>query len=854
MYFKRAIWTAHSRTALGMAAALALLPAVLLAQRDLSGAAEAKLALDRLTVVGSVLMIAAHPDDENTAVLAYFARGRKVDTAYLSLTRGEGGQNLIGSEQGDKLGVIRTQELLAARRIDGAHQYFTRAIDFGFTKTVDETVVKWGRKRILGDIVWNIRRFRPDVIILRFSGTPRDGHGQHQTSALLGREAFEAAADPKQFPEQLAYAEPWQAKRLMWNVFSFTKEQEEEAKKLASRLEVDTGEYDALLGHSYGEIAGMSRSQHRSQGMGAPEPKGSMPALFTVIAGEPAVQDPLEGVDVSWKRMPNGARIAEFLYRAQKEFTPDHPQNAIAPLLKARPLIASISDPAAQRKLRELDETVALCAGLWLDATSDRATAVPGGSLKVSLTALDRTRVPVTLKRITWSGSAEFRPDAVDVNAALPFNQPMKKQASWSVPASQPYTQPYWLAAAKQGDTYTVEDQRLIGLPENPPLLEARFELALEGGDIEIVRTVENRFVDRVRGELTRPLAVVPPLSVAAPKMPTVFPDATAKNIEIPVKAIGGRRSGTVRLTGPGGWKISPSSRSFDLNEGEQVVASFAVTPPEAGSVAQLSAVAETGGRQVEAGIDVIDYSHIPQQTLLVAADPRVVRADIRALAKRIGYVMGAGDAVPEALKQIGCTVTLLGEEDVASGDLSGYDAIVTGVRAWNTRADLRANRQRFFDYVSKGGTMVVQYNVREGGFMGGDPKLLDGIGPYPMKITTDRVTVEEAPVAFANKNPFLEFPNRITDEDFKGWVQERGLYFAGEWDQHYQSLLESHDPGEKPLPGGTLYTPYGKGAYIFTAYSWFRQLPAGVPGAYRIFADFLSAGKVLANAQRTAQ
>ena len=831
------------------------LPTIAWGQRDLSGAAQARLALDRLSRVGTVLMIAAHPDDENTAVLAYFARGRNLETGYLSLTRGEGGQNLIGSEQGDKLGVIRTQELLAARRIDGAQQFFSRAIDFGFTKTATETLGKWGRERTLGDVVWTIRRFRPDVIILRFSGTPRDGHGQHQTSAIIGKEAFTAAADPTRFPEQLKWVQPWQAKRLLWNVFAFTREQETELQKMQGRVTVDTGDYDPLLGHSYGEIAGMSRSQHRSQAMGSPERRGSMKADFVLVAGDAPKNDPFDGIDVTWNRLPGGAAVAAQIEQARREFSDDRPERALPALLRARPLIAAINDPYARKKLADLDETIALCAGLWLDAVADRPTLVPGSTAKLSLTSIGRLKVNARLKSVSFGGTAVAHPDAVIVDAALPLNEPLTRDVNWTVAAAQSYTQPYWLAEPKQGDNYGVSDQQLIGFAENPPLLTATFELDVEGTNIRVTRTVDHRFVDRVRGELTRPLAIVPPVSLSAPETAIVFGDDKPKRIEIPVKANGDRRTGQLSLVAPDGWKVSPASQSFNLGSGEQSVAVFDVTPPAANSIVHLRAVAKLGDQQVASGVDVIDYTHIPVQTLFPPAEPKVVRSSIRTLAHRIGYVMGAGDEVPQALKQIGCDVTLLSEEDVARGDLSHFDAVVTGVRAWNTRADLRANRQRFFDYVSQGGTMVVQYNVREGGFMGGDPRLLDIIGPYPIKISADRVTVEDAPVTFPTPaSPFLEYPNRLVKEDFDGWVQERGLYFANEWDNHYVSLLESHDPGEKPLPGGTLYTPYGKGAYIFTAYSWFRELPAGVPGAYRIFANFLSAGKVLAETRDGAK
>jgi LmbE family N-acetylglucosaminyl deacetylase len=822
------------------------------AQRDLSGAEEIKLALDRLQTVGSLLMIGAHPDDENTAVIAYFARGRNIDTAYLSLTRGEGGQNLIGPEQGDKLGVIRTEELLAARRIDGGRQFFTRAIDFGFTKSAQETMEKWGRDRILSDVVWVIRKFRPDVIVLRFSGTPRDGHGQHQASAILGKEAFAAAADPKRFPEQLKYVQRWQARRVLWNVFSFTRQQERELKQQNVKIQVDTGAYDPMLGYSFGEIAGMSRSMHRSQGMGAPQRKGSMPQYFQVVAGEPASHDPFDGIDTTWNRIPGGERVGRLLAKAASEFQPDHPDQLIPTLIEARPLIAAMREPEAQEKLQELDNTIALCAGLWLEASADDADGVPGGSMKIAITALNRSGAPVSLQRVTWAGAAIDKPADITGPIPLPNNEPVMKEALWKIAAQESYTQPYWLRLPKQGDAYAVPDQRLIGMPEKPPVLVAKFAVAVDNCPILIERPVIHRYVDRVRGELTRPVEIVPPVAVNMPENAVVFPSGASRRIEAPVKANTPDQSGVVRLEAPPGWTVTPPEREFHLTgAGEQQVLSFDVTPPSQPEIALLNAQARDGGRDIDIGMDVIDYPHIPMQTLFPRASSRLTRADIRTLAHTIGYIMGAGDEMPQSLAQIGVQVSLLSADDLARGDLSRFDAIVTGVRAWNVRADLRANRQRLFDYVYRGGTLVVQYNVLQGGPVRGDESGLDGIGPYPIHISRERVTVEEAPVTFPHPaNPVLHAPNEITPSDFDGWVQERGLYFAKTWDSHYESLIESHDPGEAPLAGGALFTRYGKGAYIFTAYSWFRQLPAGVPGAYRVFANFLSAGKVIADAK----
>lgn len=827
---------------------------VALAQREIAGAVETKLALEKLETLGRVLMIAAHPDDENTAVLAYFARGRHVRTGYLALTRGEGGQNLIGSEQGDELGVIRTQELLAARRIDGAEQFFSRAIDFGFSKTADETLGKWGRNEVLSDVVWVIRKFRPDVIIFRFSGTPRDGHGHHQSSAIIGKEAVEAAADPARFPEQLqSGVKTWKPKRALFNFFAFTRDQEKEAETAPQRVGVDVGDYSPLLGHSYGEIAGMSRSMHRSQGMGSAERKGSQPQWFITVAGDTATKDVLDGVDITWNRV--GAEdIAKALHHVTETFNPEHPENSIPLLLAIRPKIAVLKNDFVEEKLRELDETVALCAGLALEATSNSARVTPGGTLKITATALNRSAVPVRLNSVTISGAGATAKADSKENGKLANNKPTTHQLDLRIPADQPYTAPYWLANAKQGPLYGVKDQRLIGLPDNPPLLEATFDLDLDGQHVELRRPVVNRYVDRVLGGLTRPIVIVPPVGVTMPEKSVVAADSSARTVEVTVTSYSGALKGSVALRTPAGWKIDPPTLAFQLTEtGEQKTLNFRLTPPASASDGMLEAVAtvegEGSGRPISQGVEVINYPHIPQQVLFPPATARAVRVNVQTLAKRIGYVPGPGDEMIPALKQLGVEIIPLSVDDIARGDLSKYDAIVTGVRAWNVRPDLRANHQRLLDYMNNGGTLVVQYNVLEGGGPGaqGDPKQFDRIGPYPIQISRDRVTVEDSPVSLPNPtHPLLLKPNHIEKADFDGWVQERGLYFATKWDSRYTPLFECHDPGEKPLEGGTLVTKYGKGAYVFTPMSWFRQLPAGVPGAYRIFANFLSAAKVL--------
>ena len=886
------------------AAALIVLVAPSPAQRMFPGEIEIRQALERLNTLGSVMMIGAHPDDDREVVLAYLARGRHVRTAYLALTRGEGGQNLIGPEQGDELGIIRTQELLASRKIEHSEQYFTRAIDFGFSKTAEETFQKWPQEKVLGDVVWNIRRFRPDVIINVFTGTPRDGHGHHQVSAILGQEAFSAAADPAKFPEQLQYVQPWQAKRLMQNPFALQQnDQKRGAKKEEEGFEIDVGQYSPELGYSYSEIGSISRSTNRSQGQGTAERKGSQKQAFITIAGDKATKDIFDGIDITWNRIPGGTPVGTLLRQTLDSFVPAHPEALLQSLAQVRTLIAALADstkdPLAVRKLAEADEAIALASGLSFEAQANSPDVTPGSNLRVNIMAIRRSSAPVTLTGVKLSG-VDSAPSLNLEPAGLADNQPSNYMMTVKMPESEPYSQPYWLVAPKDGNLYSVSDQRLIGLAENPPVLEAHFTAKVAGVEIALTRPVENRFTDQVYGDLIRPLAVVPPVAIDLSGNALVFADTHSRRIEVPVKSNAGKQSGDAHLEVPSGWTVDPATRHFDLSTtGEQSTLTFDLTPPSANARGSVRAVALDGGHNIAVGTEVIRYSHFPEQTLFPRAEALLVRADIKNLSRNVGYVMGAGDDVPGSLRQIGCEVTMLSADDLSHGDLSRYDSIVTGVRAWNTRPDLRANYQRLYDYASNGGTVIVEYSRPEGGpgagarggqgaapgaapagggrgrggRGGGAPPAasadaappsppptprgpvppdqvdatgaLEHIGPYPIHISNDRVTVEEAPVTFPNPQlSLLHAPNEISNADFEGWVQERGLYFADRWDARYQSVLESHDPGEEPLPGGELYIKYGKGAYVFSAYDWFRELPAGVPGAYRLFANMLSAAK----------
>jgi LmbE family N-acetylglucosaminyl deacetylase len=862
------------------------------ADQELTGTPAIRYSLDKLNVLASVLMIGAHPDDENTGVIAYLARGRKIRTGYLSLTRGEGGQNLLGNEQSEYLGVLRTQELLAARRIDGASQYFTRAIDFGFTKTVSETMGKWGHDRILSDIVWVIRQQQPDVIVLCFSGTPADGHGQHQVSAILGREAFDAAADPTKFPEQLKWVKPWQAKRVMQARFTPPgggglpgAPGASGATGLAGpmalgatgiggpgngggggrgasgggrgapvegAINLPVGDYDPVLGKSYREIAVSSRSQHKSQAMVQTMSFGAQSTAMTVVGGAPAKNDLMDGVDTTWNRLPGGAPVGELLGRAQRDFDDSHPERTVSTLLEARSIIAEMAKNGqkwAQWKQDEIDHTIALCAGVRAEAQADSYAYVPGATADLKLTAINRSHLPMTLAGIHVTGWGDANADVKD--RVLPYNQEESVNMKVNVPKDRPYSQPFWLRDSHTGDTYEIKDQNLIGRADAIPEVTVRFDFTVDGRRFSLTEPLHYRYADPSRDEFVRPVVVEPPVSVSLPSQNFVVAIGTVREVSVLVKAMVANQAGDLVFNAPGGWRVEPAKAGFDLKEaGATQEVKFRLTPPATPGTGDFKVVAKIpGGAEVAAAVNVIDYAHIPAQTIFEASGGRMAAVQMKVLAKRVGYVMGSEDKMPEAIRQMGCQVDLLDAKALMTGDLSGYDAIVTGLRAYAVRADLRAAQKRLLEYVGNGGTLVVQYNrLDDRRISPSVAEAFDHMGPYPFVLSqgnTQRVTEEDAPVKFLDAaSPIVRTPNLLTAADFDGWVQERGVYFADTWDSKYQTPFETHDTGDKDLKGSLLYTRYGKGVYIYTSFSWFRELPAGVPGAFRIFANLISAGK----------
>ncbi len=813
---------------------LAVPPSALASSRTLP-AAEIPLALRRLSVVGNVLYIAAHPDDENTAMLAYLTNERLVRTGYLSLTRGDGGQNLIGREQGELTGVIRTQELLAARRIDGAEQFFTRAVDFGYSKSPEETLSIWGQEEILGDVVRVIRAFRPEVIITRFPTTGEGGHGHHTASALLAGLAFDAAGDPSRFPEQLGPGglSVWQPRRLYWNAFRIRPEERDP--KLPKLLTVDLGAYNALLGRSYTELAGESRTQHKSQGFGSPERRGTLVNYLAPIKGDPVEKDFLERIDLSWKRIKGGESVQRMIDRAAELYRPETPQAIVPLLIRLHAEMKKLpADPWVEQKRTEVLDMIRSASGLWVEALATRPSSFPGGSAPVTATVIGRAPFPWTVEAVEVDGQRPS-PASGKFPSALSPNQPLRFEAVMKIPENAEITHPYWLGKRSERGRFAIPPGKDPLRADNKPVFTAKFTLRAGSDPVTFEVPVEYRWTDPVHGDRSRPFEILPKATLHVEDRVILFPEPKSRTVHVSVRAGKDEVKGLVHLRVPSGFKTTGPVAFSLATEGEEKRLSFEVTPSDLASAGTIRAEAEVDGRMFSHDFIQIDYPHIPVQTLTPPAEAAAVRIGVQVNGKSAGYIMGSGDEIPEALRQLGFRVSLLSDEDLA-GDLSPFDVIVTGVRAYNTRPRLRGLQKRLMEYVENGGTLVVQYNTSH-------ELVTDALGPYPFKLSRDRVTHEDAPVRFVNPDhPLVQKPNILTPADFDGWVQERGLYFPGSWDSQYETVFSCADPGEDARPGGLILARYGKGVFIYTGYAWFRQLPAGVPGAYRVFANLVSA------------
>lgn len=798
--------------------------------------------LRSFATTGTLLHVAAHPDDENTQLITYFALGRGYRTAYLSLTRGDGGQNELGSDFDSRLGLLRTQELLAARRVDHGRQFFTRAIDFGFSKTPEETLRFWDRNQVLGDVVRVIRQFRPDVIVTRFPIPPGSGgHGHHTASGILAVEAFDLAGDPKAFPEQLTQGlTVWQPKRVVWNSFSGRSGGLD-----GPTIKLDIAGKDPVTGDSFGTIANRSRGMHKTQGLGQFSGRtadGPSIQSFMTLKGDAPTSELFEGVDTTWNRVAGGGdEIVRLASKAIGEFKASDPAASVPALLELRKKLAALpTDPLVADKRVQLDLILQACLGLDAQATLDHADIVPGEAFTLHESAVITSNVPVRWLGSRYPGSVPF---AANAAVTLSAGKTATRDAAAKLSVEAPLTQPYWLRNEPTAGLYTVTDASLIGRPENPPAfpVEQVFEV---GGQTLVIATPPFALINSEKAAARRnDLEVVAPASLAWAHPLQIVTPGGKHSITLDLVAARPNVTGKLELEAPAGWTISPTSRDFTLGAvGTRSSFTFELTAPAQPSSAKITARAAIGPRRYHRDRIELRYDHLPVQLLQTDSVLHATAFPVTVRARKIGYLPGAGDATAESLALLGHEVTTLTGADLTPEKLAKFDAVVIGVRAFNERSDLTAALPGLFRWVESGGTVVAQYN-RPGGLTATD------LGPYTLSIDGPapalRVTDETAAVTFLQPDhPALNTPNKITSADFDGWVQERGAYFASKWDDKYVPILAMNDPRESPLQGSLLVARHGKGWYVYTSLAFFRQLPAGVPGAHRLFENLVSLGK----------
>ena len=794
--------------------------------------------IQKLNFLGSVLYIAAHPDDENTRLISYFSNETKARTAYLSLTRGDGGQNLIGPQLRELLGVIRTQELIEARKIDGGEQFFSRANDFGFSKNPEETLEIWDKEKVLADIVWAIRKFQPDVIINRFDHrTSGNTHGHHSASAILSVESFEKANDPTVFPEQLKLVKPWQTKRQFFNPswWFYGSQEKFDAANKSNFISMQTGVYYASTGKSNQEIAALSRSCHQSQGFGSTGSRGEETEYLELIKGDlPKNKENIfEGIDTSWNRVKGGKPIGELIKKITTEFDFANPSASIPDLAKAYSMIQALDDNHWKSiKSEEIKNAVAACAGLYLEAVAQNQEATSGSLLKLKIEAINRSSIEMQLTSLTTLPDQK----STSQNLVLKKNVLQKLTLDLQLPSSIEYTQPYWLKEKGTEGIYAVADQKNIGIPDIIREVKVVFNVSIAGIEIPMERTVVYKYNDDVKGEVYNYLDIVPEVTTCILDKVSLFTTAKKKYIAVKIKAGKDNVKGDLQLELPKNWIVSPKIIPFNLDKkGIEQTVYFEVTPPSLQEEAVAKSVAIIDGKRYDKEQIIIDFDHITKQQVLKFSESKFIRLDLQTNNERIAYIMGAGDEVPNSLTQMGYKVTLLNPEEISPEKLANFDVVMTGVRAYNTLNALANKQNILFDFVKGGKTMLVQYNTQ------GD-LVTENIAPFPLKISRDRVTEENAEVRFlAPNHPILSYPNAITPKDFQGWKQEQGLYYPNDFDKAFTPILSSNDKGETPKNGALLIAPYGKGHYIYTGLSFFRELPEGVSGAYKILANMIS-------------
>lgn len=794
--------------------------------------------IEKLNFLGSVLYIAAHPDDENTKLISYFANEKKARTGYLSLTRGDGGQNLIGPELRELLGVIRTQELIEARKVDGGEQFFSRANDFGFSKVPDETLQIWDKEQVLSDMIWIIRNFQPDVIINRFdhrtSGTT---HGHHTTSALLSFEAFDKVNDPNVFSSQLKFTNTWQPKRLFFNTswWFFGRKEKFDAADKSNFSELKTGVYYEAFGKSNQEIAALSRSCHQSQGFGNTGTRGDESEYIELLKGAPLKDksDVFEGIDTSWNRIKNGKQIGILIDQILLHFDYQNPSKSLPELIKVYNLVDKIQDEHWKNiKMEELKKIIAACSGLYLEAVSLNQEATPGEKISIKSEAINRSNTKMILKSIQTSNGVLL----VSKPIALNDNQLITQTFDFQIDSNEKYTQPYYLENQGTTGMYNVSNQQLIGIPDVIRNCKIQYTIEMEGTDFTFEKKIVYKYNDDVKGEVYQPFDVVPVVTSSIKEKVYLFTNNREKQIAVKIKAGKNDISGKIKLEIPENWKVSPLEQTFTiLKKGDELELAFFVTPSNEDSEGSIKSRIEIENQLFDKDKIEINYPHIYKQMVLKSAEAKVFKSNLNIIPKRIAYIMGAGDEVPKSLLEMGYDVSLIKPETISRELLLNFDVVMTGIRAYNVVKELDAKQCFLLDFVASGKTMIVQYNTT-------DELVTSQVAPFPIKLSRDRVTEENAVVTFLEPNhPLVSYPNKITSKDFEGWKQEQGLYYPNQWDSHFTALFASNDKNESPKKGALLTCNFGKGKYIYTGFSFFRELPEGVIGAYRLMANLIS-------------
>ncbi|KRB53754.1 PIG-L family deacetylase [Flavobacterium sp. Root186] len=794
--------------------------------------------IKKLNFLGSVLYVAAHPDDENTRMISYLANEMHARTGYLSLTRGDGGQNLIGPQLRELLGVIRTQELIEARKIDGGEQFFSRANDFGFSKNPNETLEIWDKDKVLADVVWTIRNFQPDIIINRFDHrSPGTTHGHHTSSAMLSVESFKLTNDPKVYPEQLKYVSPWQVKRQFFNPswWFYGSQEKFDAANKSKFTKLETGVYYTGIGKSNQEIAALSRSRHQSQGFGSTGVRGLETEYLELINGEtPKDRDNLfDGIDTSWNRVKNGKPVGDLIAMIIEKYNFSNPSASIPDLVKAYTMIQALDDTHWKNlKSTAIKNIIASCSGLYLEAVSNEQEATPGSSIRLSLEAINRCAVEMQLTSVTTLPDNK----STAQNSILKDNNDQKINLQIQLPNSIEYTQPYWLKEKATVGMYTVSNQENIGIPDIIREVKVVFNIKINNVEIPFERTVVYKYNDGVKGEMYNFLDIVPEVTTSILEKVLIFRDTKSKMIPVKVRAGKDDAKGNLQLDLPKSWNVSPKQIAFTLDKkGTEQIFYFEVTPPINPEEVVAKSIAIVDNKRFDRDQTIIDFNHITKQMVLKPAESKCIRIDLKTSGDAIAYIMGAGDEVPESLTQMGYKVSILKPEEITPEKLDSFSTVITGIRAYNTVNALANKQNILFNFVKSGKNMIVQYNTY-------GKLVTDKIAPYPLKLSNDRVTEENAKITFlAPNHPVLNTPNKITSKDFEGWTQEQGLYYPDEYDAAFTPIISSHDKGESAKNGALLVAPYGKGYYIYTGLSFFRELPEGVAGAYRLLSNIIS-------------